>query len=376
MQGDYAVFIRDKNGTLVNRINDFVSLDLLMTLNDPGSWTMSSLTRDKCPFQPGYGIVIVRNGSFLYGGVMTEMTDDFDATTGLHEWSVQGKGDLEYLNRRICYVNPGSSSPTSTAHYTASGYLSAVIRNLIRLNLGPDALSARQDPIIEDYAQTTAGPSISVSLRFQNLLNAVTAIVTGNGWNIRPNWDADTGKVFYDVFQGRDLTASIVFTEQLNNITGSEYLANVPQGNFILAGGTGELTSRQFETAQDDDSIAEWGRVEYFQDARNQNDLSGYADEVLADKTADTLGYSCTASNDDLTPQFGTDYQLGDFVGMKVFGQFVTAEVQQCEISVADGIETIEPRFGTVAIGKLRNIFRQLRNLRADVDELLGTEVA
>lgn len=376
MQGEYAVYVRAKDGTLTNRINDFVSLDILMTLNDPGSWTMSSYTREKCPFEAGTGIVVVRNGSFLFGGVMTELSDDFDATTGLHNWIVQGKGDLEYLARRICYVNPGSSSPTSTAHYTASGYLSAVIRNMIRLNLGPDALTARQEPVVEDYQQTTAGPSVSISLRFQNLLKAVTAIVSGNGWNIRPNWDEDTNKVFYDIFQGRDLTGSIVFTEQLNNITAADHLATVPNGNFILAGGTGELTSRQFETAQDDDSIAEWGRIEYFQDARNQNDLSGYADEVLAEKTADTLGYSCTASNDDLTPQFGVDYQLGDFVGMKVFGQFVIAEVQQCEISVADGIETIEPRFGTIAIGKLRSIFRQLSDLRADVDELLGTEIS
>ena len=375
MQGNYAIFVRAKDGTLIDRINDFVSLHILMTLNDPGEWTMQSVSRDRCPFQPGTGIIVVRDGLFLYGGVLTEIQDDFDAMRGLHNWTAIGKGDLEYLNRRICYVNPASSSPNAAAHYTASGYLSAIVRDLIRLNLGPDALTARQEPVIADHVQTDAGPSVSVSLRFQNLLNAVTALVSGNGWNIRPSWNDSTDKVYYEIFQGQDLTDKIVFTEQLSNIMAAEYLASAPQGNFILAGGTGELTARYFQTAQDDTSISEWGRVEYFQDARNQNSLSGYADEVLAGKTADTVGYGCTASTMELAPQFGQDYFLGDFVGMKVFGQYITAEVQQCEINVEGGIETVEPRFGTVAIGKLRNIFRQIRDLRADVNELLGTEV-
>lgn len=375
MQGKYAVYIRSKDGTLTGRINEYIRLHIIMTLNDPGSWDMNSRSQQKCPFAPGDGIIVVRNGAFFYGGVVTEITDDYDATAKLHNWQVQGKGDLEYLNRRICYVNPGSSSPTSAAHYTETGNLSVIVRDLIRLNLGPDALTERQEPVVKDYQQGYVGPVISVSLRFQNLLNAVVAFVSGNGWNIRPNWDDASSKVYYDIIQGRDLTANIVFTEQLSNITGAEYLANAPEGNWILAGGTGELTQRSFATAQDDTSISDWGRVEYFQDARNQDVLAGYVDEVLAKKTADTLGYGCTASNDDLTPQFGTDYTLGDIVAMKIYGQYITAEVQQCEISVEDGIETVEPRFGTVAIGKLRNIFRRLNDLRADVNELLGKEV-
>lgn len=376
MQGKYAVYIRSKDGTLTGRINDFVSLRLIMTLNDPGSWSMSSVSVQKCPFIAGDGIVVVRNGTFLFGGMLTEISDEFDANTSLHRWQAQGKGDLEYLNRRICYVDPYTGRTDQYSHYTATDALSSVIRDLIRLNLGPDALTGRQEGIIADHLQDSAGPSVTVALRFQNLLETVVALAYGNSWNVRANWDEDANKVYYDIFQGRDLTNSIVFTEQLSNITAAEYLASVPQANFVLAGGTGEMTARSFATAQNDDSISEWGRVEVFQDARNQHNVTDYVEEVLKDKSADTVGYGCTASNEGHTPQFGTDYTLGDFVGMKVFGQFLTVEVQQCEISVEDGIETVEPRFGTVAVGKLRNIFRQLADLRADVNELLGTEVA
>jgi len=377
MKPNYAVYIRDKSGVQINRINDFVNLHMLMTLNDPGSWSMTNVSRQQCPFTAGTGINVIRNGSYLYGGVLTSISDDYDATTGLYSWQAQGKGDLEYLNRRLCYVDPSSSSPNARAYYTDSGYLSTVVRNLIRLNLGPDALTERKEAIIDSMDISAVGPyNVSVSLRFQNLLKTVVALVSGNGYNIRPCWNSNNHKIRYEIFHGRDLTDQIVFTEQLMNITAAEHLVTVPQGNFVLAGGTGELTSRAFKTAQDNISISDWGRIEWYQDSRNQNDLTGYADEVLADKTANTSGYSCTASNMERTPQFGTDYLLGDFVGMKVFGQFVTAEVQQCEINVEDGIETVEPRFGTVAIGKLNNIFRQLADLRADVDELLGTEVA
>ena len=375
MQGEYAVYTRTKDGTLTGRINDFVHLHIIMNLNDPGSWDMSSLSPQKCPFEPGDGIIVVRNGTFLYGGVMTELSDEYDAHTGLHNWHVQGKGDLEYLNRRICYVDPATGRTDQVSHYTASGYLSVVIRNLIYVNLGAGAMTARIDPIIKDNNQGNLGPNISVSLRFQKLLNVVVAYASGNGWNVRPGWDEAAGKVYFELYQGRDLTDNIVFTEQLSNITAAEHLATAPDGNYILAGGTGELTDRQFTTAQDDANIGKWGRIEYFQDARNQSDLSGYADEVLDKKTADTLGYGCTASNGELVPQYGTDYILGDYVAMKIFGQYITAEVQQVEISVEEGIETVEPRFGTVAIGKLKSIFRQLSNLRSDVDELLGTEV-
>ena len=76
MQGKYAVFIRSKDGTLTGRINEYIRLHIIMTLNDPGGWDMNSLSQQKCPFAPGDGIIVVRNGAFFYGGVVTEIYDD------------------------------------------------------------------------------------------------------------------------------------------------------------------------------------------------------------------------------------------------------------------------------------------------------------
>ena len=60
---------------------------------------------------------------------------------------------------------------------------------------------------------------------------------------------------------------------------------------------------------------------------------------------------------------------------MKIGDQYISAQVQQCQIDVSDGIETLSPKFGTVALGRFKSIYSQLDNLRADVNELLGTEI-
>ena len=117
MIGSHAVYIRSKDGSIYKKVDDYVTLHMLMTLNDVGSWNITSTAKEKCPFSAGDGIIDIRNGAFLYGGVVTQISDKFDAVTGLYNWSVQGKGDLEYLNRRLCY--PRSQS----AYYIESGYL-------------------------------------------------------------------------------------------------------------------------------------------------------------------------------------------------------------------------------------------------------------
>ncbi len=150
MQGKYAVFVRANNGTLKGRVSDFTALGILATLNNPGSWSLRSTTPDKCPFEPGDGICVARDGSYFYGGIMSQIQDVFDARTGLYNWQVQGVGDLGYLNRRICYVDPATGGTTTYSHYTDSGYLSVVIERLIARNLGQSAMQVRREPIIED----------------------------------------------------------------------------------------------------------------------------------------------------------------------------------------------------------------------------------
>ena len=375
MQGKYGILVRAIDGEIIDRVNDFTSLRILMTLNQAGSWSISSRTTEPCPFDTGMGIVVVRNGDFLYGGYAEKIQDTLDVETGLYKWQVNGSGDLGYLGRRICYVDPSTGSTTTYDHYNDSGVLSDVVMRLINRNLGQDALEDRREPIITSVEAESVGENVSVSLRFQNLLKAVTSVCRSNGYNIRPMWEKESSKVYYEVFTGRNLSQDIIFTEYLNNIVQSEYIAKAPEANFVLAGGTGEMTERQFYTAMNADSVEQWGRIEVFQDARNQHDLEDYTYETLDKKTQNLVGYSCVASDSDNAPQFGVDYDLGDIISMKVGTTYIAAEVQQVEINVSNGVEAISPKFGTIAVGQFREIFSQLSAIRDDVDELLGTEI-
>lgn len=379
MKANYGVFIREKDGTLSDRINDFVSLNILDTINSLGSWSISSLTKEKCPFYPGMGTVIVRNNVFCFSGIVEQIQDTKDAKTGLHDWQVQGVSDLGYLNRRLCYVDPATGRTDEYHHYIDNGKLSEVVERLIARNLGQDALPDRKEPIIEANEKAVGayayGPDVSAFLRFQSLLKAVQSFCEANLYCIRPVWDNVNMKIYYEVFQGRDLSNGIVFTEQLNNVNATERIGVTPEGNYILAGGTGENTDRIFATAQNDESIAEWGRIELYQDMRNEHSVEDYVAEVILKKSGGTSGYSVTASDADNAPQYGIDYKLGDYVSMKIDDTYVAAQVQQCQIDVSNGIETLSPKFGTIAIGRFKSIYTQLDSLRQDVNQLLGTEV-
>lgn len=375
MQGNYGIFVRAKDGEIIGRVNDVSSIRILATLNDIGSWSITSRTTDPCPFEPGMGIVVVRNSEFLYGGILQKIQDRLDAKTKLYSWNVSGIGDLGYLNRRICYVDTATGSTTTRSHYTDSGRLSLVVNRLIERNLGSQALEPRIEPIITLKDYSVIGGNVSVSLRFQNLLKSIVSLVRSNGYNIKPCWDKTVSKVYYEVFAGRNLSQEIIFTDYLNNIIESEFDANVPEANYILAGGTGEMTERQFSVASNEFSAEQWGRIEVFQDARSQNDVSSYALSVLDRKSENTIGYSCVASDSDNSPQFGIDYELGDIISMRVGNTYVAAEVQQVEINVNGGKESISPKFGTIAVGKFREIFSQITSIRENLDELLGKEI-
>jgi len=379
MKGVYGVFLREQDGHLSDMLIDFSTLHILDTINDLGSWSMESVSKSKCPFVPGMGIVVVRNNAFCYSGVVDQIQDVKDAVTGLYTWQVQGVSDLEYLNRRLCYVDPDTGRTDEYGHYEDTGQLSEVVETLIAKNLGQDALEERREPIIEANENAVGhlayGPEVSAYLRFQNLLTAVKALCVANLYSIRPVWDNDNMKIYYEVFQGRDLSNGIVFTEQLNNVSQTERIAVSPECNFIIGGGVGEMEEREFATAQDDDSIAEWGRIESYLDVRNEHNIEKHVQDDLKKKAGDRSGYSVTASDADNAPQYGVDYRVGDFVSMKIDDTYVAAQVQQCQIDVSEGSETVSPKFGTVAIGRFKNIYSQLDSLRQDVNELLGTEI-
>lgn len=372
MFSDYAIYIRDREGNFRDRLVFIESLDIIESLNDPGSWTIKSTTPERCPFMAGDGIVVYKNGQYYYSGVLKKITEQYSGYDKQYKWTVQGASDLEFLNRRVCYVDPEEGSTTEDAYYTDSGMFGLVIKNLIDRNLGPSAMKVRREPFVAETPLVFFQEEISVSLRFQILLTALVPLLNSVNTAILPEWDADQKKLTFRLRKSNDLSQMLLFSTELNSVMSVDYLASTPKGNYIISAGKGELTDRSFAYAEDADSQAEWGRIEYYHDMRSTEpeDLQTDADTTLESSAAENVGYSAELNTDASSLQYRTDWNIGDFIGIVVHNQTIIRRVLQVETKLTYEKETVVPTIGTVERGQLVGIFEKLNQLREDFDHL------
>lgn len=368
----YSFYIRRNDGQYRGRIMDIESVKIIEKLNDPGNWTIRSRTKDPCPFEPGDGIVIACEGAYFYSGVLSDIKEDFDGYSGLYTWTVQGTSDLEYLKRRVCYPDPSSGSTGSVSYYTDSGTLASVVGKVINKNLGPLALAARQEPLVGAVAVGDEGETVSVSLRFQTLLEGILPLLNAQNFSIRPTWDGSARKIVYQIYESKDLSASMLFSTKLNSIIKLERSIKRPRGNYIISGGTGTKTSRNFAYASNDESTQKWGRIEYFHDMRSTSasELQADANSTLQTYSQENAGYSAEINSDAYRMQYRRDWNLGDYIAVDVNDGIAIQRILQVETFLSYDQETIKPVIGTIQQGQLALIFNEIGALRSDVNQL------
>lgn len=372
MFSDYAIYIRGRDGRFRDRLVDVESVDIIERLNDPGSWTIKSTTPDPCPFTAGDGIVVYKNGQYYYSGVLQKISESYSGYDHMYKWTTQGASDLEFLNRRICYVDPYNGHTTEEAHYTDSGDIGLIVKHLIDRNIGPDAMDGRRESIITETPLTAFGVITSISLRFPMLLTAIVPLLNSVNCTLLPEWDADQHRLTFRMHRSNDLTEMLLFSTELNSVISVDYLASVPTGNFIMSAGQGEETERSFAYAQDDESISDWGRIEYYHDVRSteEENLQADADTTLEKSAQENVGYSAELNTDAAYLQYRTDWNLGDYIGIVVHGATLFRRVLQVETRLTYERETVTPTIGTVEKGQLASIFYKLNRLREDFDHL------
>ena len=374
MFNDFNFYIRNRDGSLKYQINAIETANIIERVNDPGSWALRSRTKEQCHFDEGDGIIITKNGEFYYSGVLKDLQEEYDAYTGLYTWTAKGSGDLEFLTRRVCYPDPDTGAMDVVAYYEDTGLLGDVVKRVIDKNLGVDAMPSRQEQLLAETVAVDKGTDVSVSLRFEILLTAITRILESQGFNVRPEWDEVNKKIIYKIYQGADKSSIMVFSTAYNSILSTELEMKVPRGNFIILSGNGEPTEKEYVYSSDDDSIDKWGRVEYYRDRRlvEGDELQMDADIILKSYAEENIGYSSVLSNYDYQAQYKKRWNIGDYVAVFVHGKKYIQQVMQVETNLAYGEETITPTVGTLKQGQLMQIFNQLSELRADVDQLQG----
>ena len=372
MYSDYAIYIRNKDGSFRDRLIDVASVNIIETLNNIGSWTIKSKTPERCPFMVGDGIVIYKDGDYYYSGPAGRISETYDGIDDIYEWTVQGVSDLDYLNRRVCYPDPETGDTSEIAYYTDSGFLSEVVERLINKNMGALAMKPRKEPLYDSVIAVQIGSTCSVKLRFQTLLKAIQQQLDIQKFSISTLWNADSDKLSFVLRKSKDLSNLILFSTELNSVESLSYLASAPTGNYIISGGQGEQTERAFAYAQNSESMEQWGRIEYFHDVRSveADDLQNDADVTLEKSAEENIGFSAELNADGSYLRYRTDWNLGDYVGIVAHGQVYIRRIMQAETNLTHEMETVKPIVGTVEKGQLGKILDEINRLRSDMDYL------
>ena len=403
---NYKIFLRDKDGMIVSELTDVINLSISDVMNNLGSWKITNRTKGRHPFYAGYGIVVYREGNYLYSGFM----DKVDATLnpdGSWSWTASGKNDLEALNWRVIYPDPSDESPILYRYDELrrdNYYINGIINSIIRRNASSQAPSERGGglSIIAgtdiEYPITTSRSTENKTYRFENLLKTVIGLCEEGNLIIRPRWDDTNHQITYYLTDGRDLSESVVFSQKTNDISAVHHILQAPdytrliyQFNSDKENDTHTYEMWQYiEEADLIDPISQsqllknsWDAREHVESPSDQQFDGEYNTVVLFDLlTADkkktkiyTEGYELEFQSSGTAPMYQVDYKLGDIVGLQFEDQSVVGRVTKVEINYSRGSETIKPSIDAFNTGPAGIIKSEIKQLGDDVSKLQLREV-
>lgn len=286
----------------------------------------------------------------------------------------------------------GLSRFASAAYDTQSGACETVLKHYVDVNAGPGAIANRQVSGLTIQTDAGSGSVVKGNARFDALVNKDgTGILQQLALASSPPLGfrvVQSGTALqFQVYTPADKTAVAKFSDDLGNLADFDYVREAPDfdagGNYVVVGGSGQLTARQFVNAQNATSIANWGRDEFFVDARDTADrttLLQRAADALA-QTQEKLSFSAT-----LAPVqsmvYGVDYSLGDKVTIVVDGVSYQDIIREVAITLDNGSgsggELVVPSVGTpnaaVVLDTLASFARLLRQQQARIDRLERTQ--
>ena len=241
--------------------------------------------------------------------------------------------DTVWLWRRICFPEAPALTTATDAYWNSTGAAESVIRALVAANLGETADVSRRLASLLTVPDYGAGTSVTANVRFDVLGDACAALAAvGGDLGVRVVQDGTS--LMLECPEPRDLTASVVFSEELENIRSWSLVESAPTATFCLVAGQGEGIARTFVSRVDTSAESTWGRLEVFRDARDTTvagELQQRGDETLQGSAAVEIVGAVPVDTDGF--QYGRDWQLGDMVTFAVGGRTVTQTVRETSIS-------------------------------------------
>ncbi|MFJ3393971.1 siphovirus ReqiPepy6 Gp37-like family protein [Leifsonia aquatica] len=357
-----TVEVRDRN---LQRVGQLTDDDLANALfvprgNAVGSWSIalpatvihddgSETLHELCEAlrQPGAGIIVTGPGGVILSGPMENPVHDADTSDPGGTWTVQGVSDACILDDALAWGDPTNPDlmKQAASNDVRLGIAETLIRDYVRLNIGPDALPERRNVRLRlEAVDLRRGATVQKSPRFQNLLELLGEIALGS-------------RLLFDVVQTDDDALELRITEQLDlsqevrldiqndQLSKSSYGYAAPGVTEVLVAGQGEGTDRTMIRRTSADSIAAqtlWNRRrERFLDQRQTDDmmeLEQAGDEVLAD-VGMTLKSLQVVPSEDLELIYGRDWRVGAIVTVVVGDQEIVSVVTEAPIQISsDGV--------------------------------------
>lgn len=310
----HSVHLRAADNSRMGRIDKYTSLECVLRHNDISTWVMEmpldAPMADEIHYRNGVrGIIVERDGETLLSGPITRRNPKRDGAK--KTLTVSGVDDTVRLDWREAW-------PTlpwgSNAYDSRSGAAETVLHGYVNANAGPGAATDRRVAGLTMGADSARGSSLSIKARFPTLLELGQEISDkGGGISFRI---AQVGSALeFQTYMPVDLTTTAKFSVKLRNLLGYEEVEELPEGNYFVVGGSGDLTARTFRQGGDDPSIAQFGRIERFRDRRDTA-VTAELDATIVEELAENA-YKRVIG---LTPidtqslSYGTDYGLGDTV--------------------------------------------------------------
>lgn len=293
-----------------------------------------------------WGVVVREVGSptVVFSGPLMQATLSEGTPQGYARDSVTalGMSDTGILAGYLGFMTPGTDVPTTagtnaTAYYTATGTpAETVLLEVIRDNVGGDAIARREVAQMLVPASLGRGPSVTAKLRFTDLLEFVYAYQLRTEVGVRLV-QGGRGELLVEpvIPQNRP---GLVWSVAAGTLSGAAWTWQAVEATDVIAGGRDELTSRSFVRSSATAPSGGFGfRRERFTAQTNVEDaadLKAAADERLTEGAfQDSIALEPV---DSINWRYGVDYELGDTVQVTVGGQTVTDRIWSLSVSHSD----------------------------------------
>jgi Siphovirus ReqiPepy6 Gp37-like protein len=361
----WDLYVTDRVGVRQAAVDTYESFEIFARINDVGTWELALPTDTEAGAMlladTFARLEVVLDQQVWRSGPVThlrrEVDIDGDALT------VNGVDDTVWLARRNAHPQPATAAPPySGASYDVhTGAVSTVLAELVDVNLGPGAVEHRRVPGLTVPVPVAAGPDITASARWQNLLTLAQDTARPHGLLF------DVVDLAFRMYEPAE--RGVVFSAGLETLAGWTLTSEAATANKVVVAGGGQGTARAIREQTDAASVGTWGLAETFVDQRQTVEV-----DELDQAGAEALAEGVKPVTVVFTPldtegqAFGRDWTLGDTVTVVAGGLTVVDQVREVHVTLDETGATIIPSVGARS-GDLA-LFRSLAGLDRRIRQL------